>query len=67
MTKVNYLRDTTKFWQNRTIARKKLDAKRSSAPYSQKVMTVERLADDAKFLKTGRIVSAKSRSKSSKT
>jgi hypothetical protein len=57
--KVNYLKDTKEFWQNRRIARKKLDAKRSSVSYSQKMAVVGKLAADAKFLKAGRIVSAK--------
>jgi hypothetical protein len=65
--KVNYLKDTKEFWQNRKIARKKLDAKRSSVSFSQKVAVVGKLADDAKFLRTGRVVSAKAPVKPAKT
>jgi len=67
MTSANYTKDTTKFWQKREKARNNLDSKRASVSYSEKVSIAGRLQSDAKFLKTGHIVSPKSSPKPSET
>lgn len=67
MTKVNYLKDTKRFWQTREKARRNLDAKRASVSYSEKVTTASKLRSDARFLKSGRIISSKPSPKPSKT
>ena len=67
MTKVNYLKDTKRFWQTREKARKNLDTKRTSASYSEKVTIADKLRSDARFLKSGRIISSKSSPKPPKT
>ncbi len=67
MTKDNYLKDTKRFWQTREKARKNLDTKRASASYSEKVAIAGKLHSDAKFLKSGHIISSKSSPKQSKT
>ena len=60
MTKIPYIKDTKRFWQERESARIALDKKRANVPYAQKVKTAEKLRSDAHFLKSGRVVSAKS-------
>lgn len=58
MTKVNYIRDTKKFWQARERARTALDKKRADNPYTVKTEIAQKLRADAAFLKSGRIVSS---------
>jgi hypothetical protein len=59
MVKVNYLKDTKKFWQERAEARIALDKKREGASLSAKKKEAKQLEDDALFLKSGRAVSSK--------
>ena len=67
MTKVNYLKDTKRFWQTHEKARRNLDAKRASVSYSEKLTIASKLRSDARFLKSGRIISSKSSPKPLKT
>lgn len=59
MTNKSYIKDTTKFWEEREKARAVLDKERANASYSDQVKTAQKLRSDADFLKTGRIVSSK--------
>ena len=65
MTKANYLKDTRKFWRVRERARKSLDARRTSASYSEKVLIAEKLRLDKQFLKSGFLNKSKSSPKPS--
>lgn len=65
MTKVDYLKDTKKFWQTREKARRNLDAKRAGVSFGKKATIAEKLRSDARFLKSGRIISSKSSPKQS--
>ena len=59
MSKVHYIRDTKKFWQTRDKARSILDGKRANSSYTEKAKIAEKLRLDAKFLKSGVVVSSK--------
>ena len=61
MSKVYYIKDTKKFWQARDKTRSIIDGKRASSSYTDKVKFAEKLRLDAKFLKSGVIVSSKDR------
>lgn len=65
MSNVNYLKDTKKFWQTREKARRNLDTKRASVSFSKKATIAGKLRSDARFLKSGRIISSKSSPKRS--
>jgi len=60
MTNTSYTKDTKGFWQTREKARSTLDKKRASASLTEKERILENLRADAAFLKSGRMVSAKS-------
>lgn len=59
MSNTNYMKDTRKFWQAREKARVTLDAKRANVSYAEKAKIAEKLRSDARFLKSGKIVSPK--------
>ena len=59
MGKINYLKDTKKFWQERADARIILDKKRQCASDTAKKKEASQLKADSLFLKTGRIPSTK--------
>ena len=59
MNNIHYIRDTKKFWQIREHSRIALDKRRANAPLSEKTRVSERLLSDARFMKTGRIISPK--------
>ena len=43
MKKVNYMQDSKEFWRKRNKARKNLDKKLASLPYSEKVAIMEKM------------------------
>jgi hypothetical protein len=43
MAKVNYIKDTGKFWQERKTARRNLDKELAGLSYSEKVIIVEKM------------------------
>lgn len=43
MVKVNYIKDTSKFWQEHKTARRNLDKELASLPYSEKVIIVGKM------------------------
>ena len=51
MKKVNYVRDSNKFWQTREKARKDLDKKLANLPYSEKVTITEKMQANHAFLR----------------
>jgi hypothetical protein len=57
MTSTYYIKDTSKFWQERKKARYALDKKRASVSMDEKRKIMMKLGSDADFLKCGRIVS----------
>lgn len=59
MSNANYMKDTRKFWQAREKARVTLDTKRANVSYAEKAEIAEKLRSDARFLKSGKIVSPK--------
>jgi len=67
MARINYLKDTTKFWQERKEARRKLDNRRASAPHAEKMATMHKVQADVRLLEKGRIISVKPSPKPSKT
>ena len=60
MTKINYLRSTTKFWNERKVARNALDKARSNSPRSVQIDTATKLSIDAAYLRSGKVVGRKS-------
>ena len=60
MGKINYLKDTKKFWQERADARIVLDKKRECASDTARKKEAKQLKADSLFLKTGRVLSPKS-------
>lgn len=59
MNNIHYIRDIKKFWQIRKHSRIALDERRANAPLSEKRRVSERILSDARFMKTGRIISPK--------
>ncbi len=59
MGKINYLKDTKRFWQERADARISLEKKREGATLAAKEKEAKQLKSDSLFLKTGRILSTK--------
>lgn len=56
MTRISYMKDTKKFWQEHESARAELDTKRSHATSSQKNATARKIRSDVRFLQRGKIV-----------
>ncbi len=46
MKKVNYVKDTKAFWQERKRARQNLDKKLSSLPFSEKLVITEKMREN---------------------
>ena len=55
MPKTRCRKDTGRFWEERTKARKALDRQRADAPYHIKIEITEKLRQDAILLKSGKV------------
>ncbi len=55
----NYIKDTQKYWQERTQHRVALDRKRDGASSLEKRKMEERISSDVRFMRTGKIISTK--------
>ncbi len=54
MMKVNYIKDTSRFWQERRTARRNLDKELAGLPYSEKIIIVGKMQASHALLRKAR-------------